>query len=105
MNDAQPIRAMGMEAVAAACGYSWERFRKVWRTLPGFPAPIKRPNAKGKGGYAWRAESVHAWIAAREAALGEGRAAPPPANENREPRLAHAAARQRHVFDRLMGRA
>lgn len=95
--------ALGMEAVAAATGYSWERFRKVWPSLPGFPAPIKRPR-HGRGSYAWRPESVEAWLRGREAGLG-AHSAPPPANDTHAPRQAHQAAvqRQREALGRLMG--
>lgn len=94
--------ALDMEAVAAVTGYSWERFRKVWTSLPGFPAPIKRPH-NGRGPYAWRAESVQAWLDARERALGARDVQPPPANDPAErvgPRTAHQAAvmRQRSAL-------
>ncbi len=95
-----------MAQAADAAGYSLERFRRVWRQIPGFPAPIKAPHF-GRGTYAWRAQSVQDWQLARERALGVGRAAPPAANEDRAPLQANAAAiaRQRQALGRLMGSA
>jgi predicted DNA-binding transcriptional regulator AlpA len=97
--------ALDMAETAAATGYSWERFRRVWRALPGFPAPIKRPTLSGRGAYAWRAESVEAWVKARESALGARYVQPVDiANDIEAPRRANAAAiaRQRAALGRLM---
>ena len=43
--------------VAAAVGLSYERFRKIWRDLPGFPPPF----LPGR----WDPAAVIAWKAAR----------------------------------------
>lgn len=97
--------ALDFATVAGAVGYSVERFRKIWTTLPGFPAPITRPKA-GRGKYAWRPESVQAWLDARERALGS-HAPPPAANDLHAPRAAHQSAvqRQRSVLGLMMARA
>lgn len=97
--------ALDMEQAAAAVGLSWERFRKVWRSLPGFPQPVKRPSLSGKGTYAWRAEAVEDWRKARERAGLS--AAPAPANDSAFPgRAAHRSAvqRQRAACLKLMAR-
>lgn len=46
-----------MAEAAREVGLSYERFRKVWRQLPGFPAPIR--------GRAWDADAIAAWKAER----------------------------------------
>jgi hypothetical protein len=46
-----------MAQAAEEVGLSYERFRKVWPSLPGFPAPI--------AGRRWDAEALAAWKAAR----------------------------------------
>lgn len=94
-----------MEQAARLCGYSWERFRKVWRALPGFPVPIKRPSLTGKGAYAWVPHEVEAWRDARKRAL----ACPvhEPANDRYDVVLADraAATRQRKALRGLLTRA
>lgn len=47
--------------VAAFLGLSYERFRKVWRDLPDFPAPFLPRR--------WDPAAVMAWRAARSARL------------------------------------
>lgn len=98
--------AIDMETVAALCGYSWERFRKVWRQLPGFPAPIKRPSLTGKGSYAWLADDVVAWRDARKRAHASPSTAEA-ANDRHHVVLADraATARQRKALGRLLARA
>lgn len=98
--------AYTMHQVADVCGYSWERFRKVWRTLPGFPAPFKRPYSGrlgDRGTYAWIPDQVHAWREARSRSLGEAGVQPEPANDalvTRSPRA--ALDRQREAIRRMM---
>lgn len=86
--------AVDMEHAAALCGYSWERFRKVWRGLPGFPAPVKRPSLSGRGTYAWDPADVAAWLEARKRAFGAGGAELQAANDP-APQRAHVSAVQR----------
>lgn len=99
------LATIGLAEAAAAAGLSAERFRKIWRTVPGFPAPIRAPGPNRRGLYAWRAQSVLDWQLARERVLGAGQA--PPANDHAEPRKAHASAvqRQRAAMARMMGGA
>lgn len=81
--------ALTMAATARAVGLSAERFRKVWHTWHqqlGFPAPFAKPPCS----YAWRAEAVEEWKAARERAFGAGNSTP--ANDDASP-LYRAGAR------------
>lgn len=48
--------------VAAALGLSYERFRKIWRELPGFPPPFLPRR--------WDPAAVIAWKAARSTRKG-----------------------------------
>ena len=98
--------SLDMAQTAEACGYSWERFRKVWTSLPAFPRPIKRPFRNGRGTYAWDAADVAAWIEGRKRAFGPGGAeVQAPANDLM-PQRAHASAvqRQRAAVARMMAR-
>jgi hypothetical protein len=51
------IAALSMRETADAVGLSYDRFRRVWPTLPGFPPPFRERT--------WAAEAVAAWIHAR----------------------------------------
>lgn len=101
-----PLETCSLAQAAAAAGYSIDRFRKIWRDLPAFPAPIRTPAANGKGAYAWRAASIEAWQLAREKALGTVRQ-PAPANDEHGPRQVHGRALrlQQASLDRMMERA
>jgi hypothetical protein len=50
-------RPLTMAETAAEVGLSYERFRKVWPDIPGFPAPLLSRK--------WDPEAVAAWKAAR----------------------------------------
>lgn len=73
-----------MPETAREAGYSYERFRRVWRRLVralAFPAPVR---GDGDGcHYAWDAAAVAAWREGRSRALGPGRPLAPeePAND------------------------
>jgi hypothetical protein len=61
--------AMDMAETAALVGYTWDRFRKVWRKLcreVAFPAPfICAPVGRPR----WSRAAVEAWKAGRDRAL------------------------------------
>ena len=81
MSDAAPL---SMKATAAAAGYSYHRFRRIWprlvRTIA-LPSPLR--TAADGCDYAWDAAAVSAWKDARSRALGPGRspALDAPAND------------------------
>lgn len=89
---------------AAAVGLSVSRWRKVWRsfvTRRGFPWPLKGgeilPGCRcSREPFAWSAEAVDAWVAARTSGGLRPTPTPPPAI------LAADAppANDRHPFDR-----
>lgn len=106
--------ALSLDETAQRVKLSADRFRKVWpqwvREL-GFPAPFRAPvfvqvggiRRRAGGNYAWRESSVDAWKAAREGALGKGRAAPavndnPPPVRRADPRLAQERAELRRLM-------
>jgi predicted DNA-binding transcriptional regulator AlpA len=102
-----PDAAIDMAEAAALCGLSYERFRRVWATLPGFPRPFKQPLA-GHGTYAWVRAHVLDWREARARTLAVApQAAPAPANDHRDAQRAHqaAVARERAVLGRLFSGA
>ena len=69
--------------VAEAVGYSYETFRKIWRTLPDFPAPFLPRR--------WDPAAVIAWKAARSMR----QAAATPAANDHHPRPAGRLAQLR----------
>lgn len=63
------MSVLTMAQAARAVGLSYDRFRKQWSDLPGFPPPFRAR--------CWSAQAVADWIDARSRPPGEAPPGPP----------------------------